>query len=140
MIDASTTLRGRAERVGPRLLIVDDNPCDTALSCAVADVLGLAVMAVGDGAEAAEASRDFAPDIVLMDCEMPGMNGLAATRMLRSLQRSGLLGLSRIVMLTGRADTATERAAREAGVDAFLAKPLSLERLREQLQRAGLAA
>lgn len=132
----------RANRPAPatRVLVVDDSPLDTALSCAVVEVLGLAVMTVADGAQAAEASREFAPDIVLMDMEMPRMNGLVATRMLRSLQRSGLLAPSRIVMLTGSGDEGTARAAREAGVDAFLAKPLSIERMREQVQHAGVGA
>jgi CheY-like chemotaxis protein len=70
-----------------------------------------------------------------MDLQMPGMDGLEATRRLRQMQRNGGQPAVPIVALTAHAGDADHSACLAAGMDAVLTKPLSLDALREQLRR-----
>ena len=85
-------------------------------------------MEAADGDEALELAREDAPAIVLLDIDMPGLDGLEACRRLRAQPQTAD---ATIVMLTAAAGEEAERAAEEAGADLFLTKPFSpLELLR----------
>jgi two-component system, sensor histidine kinase and response regulator len=112
------------------ILIVDDSPVMRELCLRQVEKLGYTAVTVCNGLEALAAwqSADFS--LILMDVQMPEMDGLQATREIR--EREAALGRHiPIVALTGFSDRATCLAA---GMDEFMAKPLSLKQLSETLQ------
>ena len=113
----------------PSVLIVDDEPFIRKLvATTLEDVAGFELLEASDGDEALALAREETPAIVLLDIDMPGMDGLEACRRLR--EESGTASTT-IVMLTAAAGEEAERAAEEAGADLFLTKPFSpLELLR----------
>jgi putative two-component system response regulator len=98
-------------------------------------------MAVTDGREGLQAARDEAPDIVLLDIDLPGMNGLDVCRALRSDPQTVALP---IILLTGRTRVEDVVAGLDAGADDFLRKPYDraelMARMRSVLRLAGVMA
>src|SRR3546814_11579290 len=94
---------------------------------------GHSVRVVSDGRQAVDAVREAVFDIVLMDVEMPGMNGMAATRTIRRL--GGTAAAIPIVALTAHASHADLAACLAAGMDDILNKPLERSKLRQALMR-----
>jgi signal transduction histidine kinase/CheY-like chemotaxis protein len=121
-------------RPGPPVLVVDDVPVNRRLLTTLLERAGLAHDQAGD-AEAALAllrARPFAA--VLMDLEMPGIDGLAATRLLRALP--GPAGRLPVLAVTAHDDPAARAAARAAGMDGYLVKPVALAELVQALDAA----
>ncbi len=116
-----------------RALVVDDNAVNQMVATGMLQVLGFEVDTANDGLEAIDRCMHVAPDLVLMDLHMPGMDGLEATRRLRLLQREGAIPAFPILAAT--ADTTSESACEQAGMDGHLAKPLNLAGLENQLRR-----
>jgi CheY-like chemotaxis protein len=90
-----------------------------------------------DGEEALSmlTSHDRVIACVLMDQSMPGMDGVTATRMIRTMEKEGKLKLGRpIIALTAVVNSQAKEEFRLAGADDFLEKPLSLEKLRDVLE------
>ena len=118
---------------GPGLmLVVDDDPVARVMHGTIGQTLGYEVRTAGDGIEAIEQCRRWRPDIVLIDVEMPGLDGLAAARRLRELEMEELIPRSRIVAVTGMA---IESIIAASSIDGFLPKPLSLETLCSEISR-----
>ena len=113
----------------PSVLIVDDDPSIRKLvATTLEDVAGFELVEAADGDEALALAREEAPAIVLLDIDMPGIDGFEACRRLRA--EPGTADTT-VVMLTAAADEEAERAAEEAGADLFITKPFSpLELLR----------
>lgn len=113
----------------PSVLIVDDDPSIRKLvATTLEDVAGFELVEAADGDEALELARKEAPAIVLLDIDMPGIDGLEACRRLRAQPQTAE---ATVVMLTAAADEEAERAAEDAGADLFITKPFSpLELLR----------
>jgi DNA-binding NarL/FixJ family response regulator len=108
------------KRSGPiRVLIADDHRTFAeALRAAIRLEKGLSVVAVvHDGGSAVEAVRDRRPDVVLMDVEMPGTDGIAATRAIREASSA-----ARVIMLSAYQDEHLVARALDAGADGFLTK------------------
>ena len=126
-LDGDSTLMGS-------VLVVEDNDVNRMIAREVLQSLGLVVIEAGDGKQALEMLDLHMVDVVLMDCQMPVMDGYAATRELR--QREARLGLPRLPVLALTADAFEEDAARsrEAGMDAHLAKPYTRNQLQELLR------
>jgi CheY-like chemotaxis protein len=103
------------------VLVVDDTLIGRATVTALLRRLGIRYIEAADGNAAISAFRTYKPDIVLMDVEMPGMDGLAATRELRRLSSGSLLP---ILLLSARSDDEDMIAGLEAGADDYLAKPI----------------
>ena len=123
-----------ARAPGPlRVLVAEDHPVNRAYLEAVLDKLGhdAVFKEDGNGALRAMQERDF--DVVLMDLHMPGMDGFAAARAIRSMPAPR--GRVPIIALTADAFQASRDLARQAGMDGFLTKPAHLPQLREALER-----
>ncbi|MFN3228797.1 MAG: response regulator [Asticcacaulis sp.] len=118
----------------PHILIVDDNATNRLVAQALCDSFGCTSVCVEDGVEAVEAVKIAPFDLILMDIKMPRMNGVEATRTIRSLP--GGIGALPILALTANASAEDAQHYREAGMDEVLAKPIKAERLLEALNIA----
>ncbi len=114
-----------------RALVIDDDPD-------VADSLGFLLLTLGaeirvvyDGLSGMDAIRDFAPQVVFVDLGMPGMDGCETARRIRSTETGRKL---RLVALTGWGQEEARVRTKEAGFDAHLIKPASMEALEQALQ------
>jgi signal transduction histidine kinase/CheY-like chemotaxis protein len=109
---------------GPRrrLLLVEDNATNQLVMRTILQRAGWHVEVAGDGAEAVQTSRRFGYDVILMDLQMPVMDGLEATRQIR--RSPGPNRRSRIIGLTAAVGPQFEQQCREAGMDDYLAKPV----------------
>ncbi len=110
-----------------RVLYVDDNEANRALVCAILCAQGIECDTADDGAQGLEAARLGGWDVILMDIQMPVMNGMEATRAIRRLP--GQAGCVPIVAVT--ANTLSEQLAdyEEAGLDDCIAKPVGMAEL-----------
>ena len=118
------------ETIGARVLVAEDNAANTRLIERLLTRLGIEVVAVKNGLEAVAAVRRDPFDLVLMDCQMPEMDGLDATRAIR---KAGL-DLP-IVALTANALNSDRSACFEAGMNDYLSKPIRSPDLSAALQR-----
>jgi two-component system, sensor histidine kinase and response regulator len=126
-----------AERTGElrgRVLLVEDNPINQGVAKAMLRRLGLSMALAMHGGEAVELVRTQTFDLVLMDCQMPVMDGFAATAAIRALPGGRGVGLP-VIALTANALEGDEASCLRAGMDAFLAKPYTLVALRAMLAR-----
>lgn len=124
-------------RPGPqrRVLLVDDNPVNRRVGQSMLDRLGHEVVLAEDGLEALAHLQAQSFDLVLMDCRMPRMDGLEATRRWRTQERGGR---TPIFALTGEASAVEASKCLEAGMDGHLGKPVALDELRTLM--AGLSS
>ncbi|HEX6361372.1 MAG TPA: response regulator, partial [Albitalea sp.] len=114
----------------PTMLVVDDDPVARLTHGALGRMLGYEVRTAEGGLDALEQCRCWRPELVLMDLEMPGMDGFAATRRLRELEAEGRLPPARIVAVTG---TAPGPLTPAAGLDAWLRKPIARDALQQTI-------
>lgn len=119
-----------------KVLVAEDNVINQKLSVILLRRMGCEPDLVGDGLEAVEAARNRRYDVILMDYQMPGMDGTEATRRIRSEEKSDP---SRnrvwIIAVTANAMEEDRRMAAEAGMDDYLTKPLRSDELMEALRR-----
>jgi signal transduction histidine kinase/CheY-like chemotaxis protein len=116
------------------ILIADDNPVNRKLTLQQLAKLGYRADAVADGAEAVNAVAGTAYDIVLMDCEMPELDGFGATRAIRAAERATGAHV-KIIAMTANALAGDRERCIAAGMDDYLAKPVQLAELRGALER-----
>jgi two-component system alkaline phosphatase synthesis response regulator PhoP len=121
----------------PTVLVVDDAPEIVRLTRDYLEHAGFAVLVAADGPAALKLARTRAPDVIVLDLGMPGMDGLDVTRELR---RGSAVP---IIMLTARADESDKLVGLELGADDYVTKPFSpkelVARVRAVLRRAQLA-
>jgi signal transduction histidine kinase/ActR/RegA family two-component response regulator len=117
------------------VLVVEDNAVNRIIAEEMLQSLGVHVVEAEDGQQALELLQRQTVDVVLMDCQMPVMDGYTAT--LRIRERESLHGLARvpIVALTANAYTEDAVRAHEVGMDAHLAKPYTRDQLRDLLRQ-----
>ena len=113
-----------------KILLVEDNAVNQMLALGMLQKLGLNADLATDGAEALERVRDRAYDVILMDMQMPRMDGLTATRAIRAMPE---IRQPRIVALTANAMESDRDACLAAGMDDFLSKPFKAAELQEKL-------
>jgi PAS domain S-box-containing protein len=116
-----------------RVLVAEDNVVNQRVATGMLERLGCAVTAVADGREALDALRHDRFDLVLMDCQMPGLDGYEATRQLRLREVAG--AHQPVVAMTAHVLPEDVERCRVAGMDDHLPKPVTLERLRRVLER-----
>jgi signal transduction histidine kinase/CheY-like chemotaxis protein len=117
------------------VLVVEDNMVNQVIVCEMIEVLGLRTRLAEDGEGAVRACRDRPPALVLMDLQMPGVDGLEATRQLRALQQRGTLPSFPIVALTAHATPQDRDSCAAAGMVGYLTKPVAMADLRNELSR-----
>ena len=113
-----------------KVLLVDDNADAVTIIAAWLRHAGHEVHEARDGYAAAEMARRVRPDFVFLDLGLPGIDGLAVARQLRADPQ---LGRMRIIAMTGSGREDDREAAREAGFEQYLLKPIDLEFLRSLL-------
>jgi signal transduction histidine kinase/ActR/RegA family two-component response regulator len=114
------------------ILIVEDNPVNQRLATKLIERAGLTADVAQDGAQAVETFREGLHQAVLMDCQMPGMDGYEATRRIRLKESSTR---TPIIALTANAAAGERERCLAAGMDDFLAKPFRIEELESTLRR-----
>lgn len=108
------------------ILVVDDNPANAALLMFLLTQEGYEARTAGDAHEALALLEQFEPRVIMMDIQLPGMDGLALTRRLKADPRwKHIL----IVALTAYAMKGDEERARAAGCDAYVSKPIDTRTL-----------
>ncbi len=127
------TPRAAPAHSGRRALVVDDNPLNLDLTAALLANLGLIATTATNGAEAVQAVLDTDFDLVLIDSQMPIMDGIEATRRIRALPTAK--SAVPIIGLTGNARDAERDLALSAGMSDYLVKPVSGATLRALLTR-----
>jgi CheY-like chemotaxis protein len=123
-----------------RLLAAEDNPTNRQVLQAVMDSLGIDVDIVPDGREAVEAWRTGGYDLILMDIQMPVMDGIAAAREIRAEEAKAGRRRIPIVALTANALTHQIEEYLAAGMDGHVAKPIEIAKLYEAISTALTAA
>jgi len=122
-------------RRGARVLVVEDNPVNQLVTGQMLRKLGCQVDMIGNGQEAVAAVARQAYELVLMDCQMPGMDGYEATRLIRAWQAEQSAARTPIVAFTANAMDGDRERCLAAGMDDYLPKPVSVEALRAMLVR-----
>jgi signal transduction histidine kinase/DNA-binding response OmpR family regulator len=115
------------------VLLVEDNMVNRTLALEMLQRLGCDAMHAGNGVEALDALEKQEFDVVLMDCQMPVMDGFIATRKLREREEQKKKEPTRVVALTANALAGDREACIAAGMNDYLAKPFTLAQLRNIL-------
>ena len=123
----------RSRWLAGRVLLVDDEPINQKVLLAIMQRFGLLAEVAGSGREALEMIGRKKYDMVLMDVQMPGMNGLEATMEIRALEKRQDLPRVPIVAITANALGTARDLCLEAGMDDFITKPVKPEVLFERL-------
>ena len=119
------------------ILLVEDNELNSEIAVEILNEYGFLVDTAENGAEAVEKVKNSKPgnyDLVLMDVQMPVMNGYEATRQIRALKDPALAGIT-ILAMTANAFDEDRKKALECGMDGFLSKPIVIEELLSTLQK-----
>jgi len=119
-----------------RILAAEDNSVNQLVLKTLLSQVGIDPMVVGDGAEAVAAWREHDWDLILMDVQMPIMDGPTATRAIREAERAKGLARTPIVALTANAMAHQIADYRAAGMDGFVAKPIDIEKLFAAIEAA----
>jgi PAS domain S-box-containing protein len=130
--DTPSTAASRSERI----LLAEDNSTNQQVALGILGKLGFTrIDVVANGAEALKALAVIPYDLVFMDIQMPEVDGLSATRLIRDPATPVLNHRVPIVAMTAHATPADREKCRAAGMDDYLSKPLKAEALREKLSR-----
>jgi signal transduction histidine kinase/ActR/RegA family two-component response regulator len=115
-----------------RVLLVEDHPVNRTLALALLERLGIPADVAKDGREAVDHVKTRTYDVILMDVQMPVLDGMAAAREIRELT---LPAQPYIIALTANAYACDRELCLDAGMDDFLSKPFRLQELRDKLLR-----
>jgi PAS domain S-box-containing protein len=118
---------------GPRILLAEDNPFNQKVATAMLRLLGCRVQVAGTGVEALTLAKDGTFDLVLMDCQMPIMDGYEATRRIRELPAPA--GAVTIIAMTANALSGDRKACFAVGMDDFLSKPITKAILADMMRK-----
>ncbi len=125
-MNASSAPIGLAAARGKTVLLVEDNAVNAFISAASLESMGVASVHASDGNQAVDLFRHRRFDAVLMDCEMPVMDGFAATRLIREFEASSGRPRTPIIALTANALTGDREHCLRHGMDDYLSKPIEL--------------
>jgi signal transduction histidine kinase/ActR/RegA family two-component response regulator len=125
----------RGASTAPRVLLVDDNPVNLIVGEAELLALGMQVASASHGAQALAWLEDHRPDLILMDCELPDMDGLAVTREIRARQQAAGQPPTPIVALTANSHETFPGECLDAGMNGLLGKPFDRAELAATLRK-----
>jgi two-component system cell cycle response regulator DivK len=117
--------------VSKKVLVVEDNELNLKLFCDLLRAHDYVAEPVRDGREAVERAREFAPDLVIMDIQLPNVSGLELIETLKS--DAQLQGIP-IMAVTAYAGKGDEERIRAAGAEAYVSKPISVGRFVESVE------
>ncbi len=123
-----------SERYPMRILVAEDNPVNQRLAERVLNKLGYVPNIVVTGKEAVEAQNKNQYDVIFMDVQMPEMDGLEATRKIRSQQNKQPV----IIAMTANAMTSDQEDCLQAGMDDYISKPIKLDHLVSLIEKWAL--
>ena len=132
-VDASEESEHPVSLSEKQVLLVDDNMINLMMAQEMLKDLGVQVTTAQDGKEALELTQSSLFDLILMDCQMPVMDGFEATREIRALQQQGAIDTVPIIALTANAMKGDREMCLEAGMDDYLSKPVKKDTLKETL-------
>jgi len=117
--------------VGQKILVVEDNELNLKLFCDLLRAHGFETEPVRDGREALDRARAFAPDLVVMDIQMPHVSGL---ELIEQMKADEELKAMPIMAVTAYAAKGDEERIRDAGAEGYVSKPISVIRFVEAVQ------
>jgi two-component system, cell cycle response regulator DivK len=123
--------------VAKRVLVVEDNELNLKLFCDVLRAHGYEAEGEKDAREAISRATLFAPDIIVLDIQMPHMSGL---ELIEAIRRDVILRRTPIMAVTAYAGRGDEERIRETGADAFVSKPVALRPFMEAIGTLGALA
>jgi PAS domain S-box-containing protein len=126
-------LRSQRSREAHHILLAEDNPVNQKVACRILEKLGYRVDVAADGQAAFTAWQSGRYHLILMDCQMPIMDGFETTRKIRE-QESGGKHIP-VIALTAHAMKGADNECRAAGMDDYLSKPIDREKLQQALNR-----
>ena len=115
-----------------KILIVEDNALNIKLFCDLLAAHGHQAQAVTDSRLALESAREFAPDLVITDIQLPHVSGLELIRMMRADEQLARVPIMAVTAYSARGD---EERIRAAGAQAYVSKPISVVRFAETVDR-----
>jgi len=119
------------------ILLVEDNEANQLLASAVLELEGFEVRIAGSGSEVFDVLRDCVPDLILMDVQLPGQDGLTLTRMIKADPATSPIP---VVALTAHAMTGDREQALAAGCVAYISKPIDTRTFGVQVRQFFSAA
>ena len=131
---AAALWKGPSRRLpaGHRVLLAEDNALNQQVACELLDEFGLQVEVANDGEQAVQMAREQRYDLILMDMQMPRLDGLEATRRLQAL---GLTVQTPVIAMTANALASDRERCQQAGMVDFVSKPIDPEALFQTLSR-----
>lgn len=118
-----------------RILVADDNRVNQRVLKNQLEHLGMKVTLCSDGSEALHLARKGAHEVILMDCQMPIMDGFEATRRIREWEKENAMKRVPIIAVTAHVVAGNAELCLEAGMDGYLPKPVEVDLLRKELLR-----
>ena len=115
-----------------KILVVEDNPANMKLTTMLLHTAGHSVLSALDAETALRLAHEQSPDLILMDIQLPGMDGLAATAVLKQDLATASIP---IIALSALAMKADEERSQSAGCDAYIVKPLRYKELYTVMER-----
>ena len=112
----------------PRVLVAEDNPTNQLVIQAMLSQLGIEALIASNGLDAVSLTESTKPELILMDCQMPVMDGFTATKEIRKKNAS-----IPIIAMTANASSQDQTNCLNAGMNSFISKPIVLETLRHEL-------
>jgi two-component system cell cycle response regulator DivK len=112
-----------ASRMAKRILVVEDNDLNRRLFCDVLKSQGFVVEPCADGESALDRAREFAPNLIIMDIQLPNVSGLD---LIEAAKKDPTLRLIPVLAVTAYAGKGDEERIRDAGAEGYLAKPVSI--------------
>ena len=133
--DSQVSSAGQSDATPHRILIAEDNDVSRVLTQGILEFLGFAVHAVENGDLALKIALQQTFDLILMDCQMPLVDGLEATRRIRNVETEAGRTKTPIVALSGYSHSEGWGNCLAAGMDDYLQKPFTINELREMITR-----
>lgn len=114
-----------------KVLVVEDNALNLRLFCDLLKANGYDTLGERDGRDAMQRAREFRPDLIVMDIQMPHVTGLELTETIRADEELGQVPIMAVTAYAGNAD---EERIRAAGANAYVSKPIGLIKFIETVQ------